>query len=140
MRLISEAEVAAVEPVRESDSLDEENTLKKNFVRRVSEGLEAGETDLVYELVEPLHPADIADIVEDLPAAEREAVFETIDEEVAAEALEELEKHGGHVDLVVSDVVMPEMDSRSTANWPLRSVSWYRKITLRMIQPIGNRP
>ncbi len=26
------------------------------------------------------------------------------------EALEELERHGGHVDLVVSDVVMPEMD------------------------------
>ena len=28
------------------------------------------------------------------------------------EALEELEKQGGHVDLVVSDVVMPEMDGR----------------------------
>src|SRR5262249_48953663 len=38
-----------------------------------------------------LHPADIADIVEDLPPAEREAVFETIDEEVAAETLEELD-------------------------------------------------
>ncbi len=38
-----------------------------------------------------LHPADIADIVEDLSAAEREAVFETIDEEVAAETLEELD-------------------------------------------------
>src|SRR5207302_7566341 len=36
-------------------------------------------------------PADIADIVEDLPPAEREAVFETIDEEVAAETLEELD-------------------------------------------------
>jgi sporulation protein YlmC with PRC-barrel domain len=35
--------------------------------------------------------ADIAEIVEDLPAAEREAVFETIDEEVAAETLEEIE-------------------------------------------------
>jgi CBS domain-containing protein/sporulation protein YlmC with PRC-barrel domain len=37
-----------------------------------------------------LHPADIADIVEDLAPAEREAVFETLDEEVAAEALEEI--------------------------------------------------
>jgi len=33
-------------------------------------------------------PCDIADIVEDLAPAEREAVFETIDEEVAAETLE----------------------------------------------------
>jgi magnesium transporter len=38
-----------------------------------------------------LHPADIADIVEDLPPAEREAVFETLDDEVAAETLEEIE-------------------------------------------------
>jgi magnesium transporter len=37
-----------------------------------------------------LHPADIADIVEDLAPAEREAVFETLDEEVAAETLEEI--------------------------------------------------
>ena len=46
---------------------------------------------IVYEGLSKMHPADIADIVEDLPPAEREAVFETIDEEVAAEALEELD-------------------------------------------------
>ncbi len=38
-----------------------------------------------------LHPAEIADIVEELPPAEREAVFETLDEGVAAEALEEID-------------------------------------------------
>src|ERR1700690_2187609 len=38
-----------------------------------------------------LHPADIADIIEDLAPDEREAVFETLDEGVAAGALEELE-------------------------------------------------
>jgi magnesium transporter len=38
-----------------------------------------------------LHPADIADIVEDLAPHEREAVFETLDEETAAEALEEVD-------------------------------------------------
>lgn len=37
-----------------------------------------------------LHPADIADIVEDLAPAEREAVFQTLDEDVAAETLEEV--------------------------------------------------
>jgi len=46
---------------------------------------------IAYEGLSKLHPADIADIVEDLPPAEREAVFETIDEEVAAETLEEIE-------------------------------------------------
>src|SRR5438105_1103870 len=46
---------------------------------------------IAYKGLAQLHPADIADIVEDLPPAEREAVFETIDEEVAAETLEELD-------------------------------------------------
>ncbi len=46
---------------------------------------------IAYTGLAQLHPADIADIVEDLAPAEREAVFETIDEEVAAETLEELD-------------------------------------------------
>jgi magnesium transporter len=46
---------------------------------------------IAYEGLAKLHPADIADIVEDLAPAERESVFETIDEEVAAEALEEID-------------------------------------------------
>jgi len=44
-----------------------------------------------HERLGKLHPADIADIVEDLAPDEREAVFETLDENVAAGALEELE-------------------------------------------------
>jgi magnesium transporter len=44
-----------------------------------------------HERLAKLHPADIADIVEDLAPDEREAVFETLDEEVAAGAMEELE-------------------------------------------------
>ncbi len=38
-----------------------------------------------------LHPSDIADILEDLAPAEREAVFTSLPEETAAEALEEIE-------------------------------------------------
>jgi magnesium transporter len=46
---------------------------------------------LEYERLSRLHPADIADILEELAPAEREAVFESLDEEVAAEALEEID-------------------------------------------------
>jgi Mg/Co/Ni transporter MgtE len=42
------------------------------------------------ERLAKLHPADIADIVENLAPDEREAVFETLEEGVAAGALEEL--------------------------------------------------
>src|SRR5215475_1696846 len=44
-----------------------------------------------HELLAKLHPADIADIVEELAPDEREAVFETLDQEVAAGALEEVQ-------------------------------------------------
>jgi sporulation protein YlmC with PRC-barrel domain/flagellar motility protein MotE (MotC chaperone) len=43
-----------------------------------------------YEGLSKLHPADIADIVEDLAPDERQAVFQTLDEGTAAEALEEV--------------------------------------------------
>lgn len=46
---------------------------------------------LEYDRLAKLHPADIADILEELAPAEREAVFESLDEEVAAEALEEID-------------------------------------------------
>jgi magnesium transporter len=41
--------------------------------------------------LEQLHPADLADIVEELGPAEREAIFGTMDSEVAAEALSEID-------------------------------------------------
>src|SRR5260370_127871 len=44
--------------------------------------------NIAYEGLSKMHPADIANIVEDLPPAEREAVFETLDEEGAAAELE----------------------------------------------------
>lgn len=43
-----------------------------------------------HERLARLHPADIADIVESLAPDEREAVFESLDDNVAAEALEEV--------------------------------------------------
>ncbi|MEO8725932.1 MAG: CBS domain-containing protein [Acidobacteriaceae bacterium] len=43
------------------------------------------------ERLAKMHPADIADILEDLAPAEREAIFSNLDDEVAADALEELE-------------------------------------------------
>jgi magnesium transporter len=56
---------------------------------------------IAYEGLSKMHPADIADIVEDLPPAEQKAVFEALDEEVAAETLEEIE-HDIQVSIVES--------------------------------------
>jgi Mg/Co/Ni transporter MgtE len=47
--------------------------------------------NISYTKLEAMHPADLADIVEELGPAEREAIFDSIDSEVAAEALSEVE-------------------------------------------------
>jgi magnesium transporter len=61
-----------------------------------------------HERLARLHPADIADIVEELAPAEREAVFETLDETVAAEALEEVEPR-------VQKAIVESLDSERAA-------------------------
>ena len=82
----------AAEP-RERDSLDEENRLKPEFVRRVRDALAAGEGDAVYELVEPLHPADIADLFELMDADDRPALGKAISDLMSAEVIAELNDH-----------------------------------------------
>jgi magnesium transporter len=47
--------------------------------------------NISYRRLEGLHPADLADIVEELSPAEREAIFETIGSEAAAGALSEVD-------------------------------------------------
>jgi sporulation protein YlmC with PRC-barrel domain len=46
---------------------------------------------IAHERLADMHPGELADILEDLAPAEREAVFTSLDEEVAADALEEVE-------------------------------------------------
>jgi magnesium transporter len=62
-----------------------------------------------HERLAKLHPADIADIVEELAPDEREAVFETLDEQVAAGALEE-------VDPKVQKAIVESLDSDRAAD------------------------
>lgn len=47
--------------------------------------------NISHELLEKMHPADLADIVEELSPEDREAIFAAIDSEVAAEALSEVD-------------------------------------------------
>ena len=44
-----------------------------------------------HERLAEMHPSDLAEILEDLAPAEREAIFGSLDEEVAAETLEEVD-------------------------------------------------
>ena len=46
--------------------------------------------NITHNMLETMHPADLADIVEELSPEDREAIFETLNSEVAAEALSEV--------------------------------------------------
>src|SRR5690349_10708751 len=67
------------------------------------------ELKMEHERLFRLHPADIADILEELAPAEREAVFESLDEHVAAETIEEIDPK-----LQVS--IMKSLDSEHAAD------------------------
>jgi magnesium transporter len=90
---VLEDAVDTAEPARESDSLDKENRLKPDFVRRVQDALDAGETDAVYDMVEPLHPADIADLFELIDEDERLPLARAINDQMGVEVFAELNDH-----------------------------------------------
>jgi CBS domain-containing protein/sporulation protein YlmC with PRC-barrel domain len=60
------------------------------------------------ERLSKMHPSDIADILEELAPAERQALFRSLDEEVAAEALEE-------VDPKLQKALIEDLDSEQVA-------------------------
>ncbi|MCT2398237.1 magnesium transporter [Novosphingobium mangrovi (ex Huang et al. 2023)] len=81
----AEAEIAPA-----SESLDEENRLKGEFVRSVKDALDEEDFDRVYDLVEPLHPADIADLFELVDEHERLTLARSIRDLMGVEVIAEL--------------------------------------------------
>lgn len=75
--------------VPDSATRDSHEHLSRDFVRTVLDLVDAGEVEAVREKVEPLHPADIADLVELTPAEQRQplaaAIAGLIDGDVLAE-------------------------------------------------------
>lgn len=72
---------------------DEENRLKPEYVDAVRDALEAGDKATVHDLVEPLHPADIADLIELFGEDDREAFATAITDLMTSEVVAELNDH-----------------------------------------------
>ncbi|MBN8817848.1 MAG: magnesium transporter [Sphingomonas sp.] len=95
---MSETETAALrtEPappeqdVPVETNLDEDDRLKPEFVSAVLAAVEAGDADAARALVEPLHPADVADLLELTPEDRRAGVAAALGDIVGAEVLSEL--------------------------------------------------
>ena len=74
----------------EGRQFDEENRLKPEFVRQVRESLRDDNEDSTYDLVEPLHPADIADLFELLERDDRRELAGAITDLMSGEVVAEL--------------------------------------------------
>ena len=63
-----------------------------------------------YKKLSTLHPADLADILEDLDSSSRQKIFEFIDEDLAADALEELDpEYKGEIIKDISEAKAAEL-------------------------------
>jgi magnesium transporter len=74
----------------ETSELDEDDRLKPEFVRAVLDAVDAGDTGRARDLVEPLHPADIADLFELTPAEQRAALANAISDLLDGDVFSEM--------------------------------------------------
>jgi len=70
--------------------MDEEDRLRPGFVERVLDAVEAGDDETARELVAPLHPADVADLIELAAKDEREGLVKALAGIVSPDVLAEM--------------------------------------------------
>ncbi|AJP73565.1 magnesium transporter [Sphingomonas hengshuiensis] len=86
---MSDTELHEDTPAPESE-LDEDDRLKPEFVSAVLEAVAAGDAEAARARVAPLHPADIADLVELTPAELRPALAAAISDLIDGDVLAEM--------------------------------------------------
>jgi len=92
------SEQLAADGVRPDDRIDderhdEENRLKPQYVSAVRDALSERDTNAVYDLVEPLHPADVADLLELFDRDDRASLASTITDLMSPDVVAELNEH-----------------------------------------------
>ena len=81
------------DPTANQRAMDAEDRLRPEFVDKVLDAVAAGDDDTARKLVEPLHPADVADLIELAARDEREGLVKALAGIVDAEVLAEMNEH-----------------------------------------------
>jgi magnesium transporter len=90
---VSESEHIAAAPPQDSTPnqvMDEETRLRPEFVDKVLDAVEAGDDETARQLVQPLHPADVADLIELAARDEREGLVKALAGIVSPDVLAEM--------------------------------------------------
>jgi len=111
---MSESDHIAAAPLGDSGDtpnsvMDEETRLRPEFVDRVLDAVEAGDDETARKLVEPLHPADVADLIEAAARDEREGLVKALAGIVDADVLAEMNDW-------VRDDLLDEMEPQQVAD------------------------
>jgi magnesium transporter len=103
-----EAPVIAA-PAIPDTRLDEDDRLKPDFVSEVMERVEAGDAAAARAMVEPLHPADVADLFELVDPDDRTALATALADLLDADVLAEMNEH-------VREALVEALDPRQVAD------------------------
>jgi magnesium transporter len=108
----SENIATAVSPDIEAGNhavMDEEDRLRPEFVERVLDAVDEGDDETARKLVQPLHPADVADLIELARRDEREGLVKALAGIISPHVLAELNDH-------VREDLLDEMEPQQVAD------------------------
>ena len=89
--------------------VDDEDRLRTAFVDSVLDAVEAGDDETARRLVQPLHPADVADLIELARADEREGLVKALAGIISPDVLAELNDY-------VREELLDEMEPQQVAD------------------------
>jgi magnesium transporter len=111
---MSESDHIAAAPPAEAGAgnrtaIDEEDRLRPEFVDKVLDAVDAGDDETARNLVQPLHPADIADLIELAARDEREGLVKALAGIVGPDVLAEMNDY-------VREGLLDEMEPQQVAD------------------------
>src|SRR3954467_3027143 len=102
-------QIATAASARSRSPVDEEDRLRSEFVDKVLDAVDAGDDETARKLVEPLHPADIADLIELAARDEREGLVKALAGIVGPDVLAEMNDY-------VREGLLDEMEPQQVAD------------------------
>ena len=104
-------QIAALPPQDDAPNqvMDEETRLRPEFVDRVLDAVDAGDDETARKLVAPLHPADVADLIELAARDEREGLVKALAGIVSPDVLAEMNEF-------VRDDLLDELEPQQVAD------------------------
>jgi len=108
---MSESENIATAAPQEAEhsAIDDEDRLRPAFVAKVLDAVDEGDDETARRLVEPLHPADIADLIELAARDEREGLVKALAGIVGPDVLAEMNDY-------VREGLLDEMEPQQVAD------------------------